>query len=340
MSYLRGLKYYLPSQTLSNDDLVRLNPTWNADEILAKTGIANRRIAGPGETAGDLGFSAAELLLSDVTQGRRDVDALLFCTQSPDYVLPTTACILQARLKLPDSCAAFDYNLGCSGFTYGLWLADSLIESGAARNVLLVVADTYSKYCYRHDRTTVTLFGDGAAAALVCAEDHSALAAVGPTVLGTDGRGAEHLIVPGGGARNPKIARTDEICCDEEGQERAGEHLFMNGPEVFAFALSRVRPGIQKLLDKIGADWEEIDLFLLHQANRFLLEQLRRTMRIPADKMPIDLEDCGNTVGASIPILLCRCLANGTIGSGHRCVLAGFGVGYSWAMTFLEFRQV
>ena len=286
-AYLRGVHHYLPPNLLSNEDLVRLNPGWDAEKIHAKTGIRCRTVAGAEETASDLGCQAALRLLETTGFDGGKIDALLFCTESPDYFLPPSACLLQTRLGLPTSCAALDFNLGCSGFVYGLWLARSLVESGSAKNVLLIVGDTYSKFCNPHDMATVTLFGDGAGAALVTSNPDQALATIGPTVLGTDGRGAEHLIVRAGAARCRRSNGTPKARGDEKTNQRSDEQLFMNGPEVFNFTLSRVQSGIQQLLDLTRLDWPDIDWFLLHQANRFMLEQLRRKMELPAEKMPI-----------------------------------------------------
>ena len=330
--HLRGLHYCLPSSVRTNDDLAAANPGWDAAKIFQKTGIRQRCIAGPEETAADLACEAATRLFAELSFDRAAVDALLFCTQSPDYPLPTTACMLQERLKLPTTCGALDYNLGCSGFTYGLWLARALILSGGAANVLLLTAETYSKYCDARDLATSAIFGDGAAAALISSSPQGALAEVGPTVVGTDGRGWANLIVRTGGARHPHSAR------DAAGYPNAcpGDYLCMNGPEIFRFTLDAVRGGIQRLLDAASLAWEAVDIFLLHQANRFMLEALRDTMQIPPEKMPIDLADHGNTVSASIPVLMRRCYERGTLRSGQKCVLAGFGVGYSWAMTELD----
>jgi 3-oxoacyl-[acyl-carrier-protein] synthase-3 len=316
--YLRGVAYHLPDGTLSNDDLVRLNPTWDAAAIFRKTGIRSRRVAAPSETSTDLACRAAEKLLAEVACPREQIDALLFCTQTPDDLVPASACLLQLRLGLPRTCAAFDFHLGSSGFTYGLWLAGSLIRGGGATNVLLLAADTLSKQCDPHDLATVTLFGDGAGAALITRDGSAALARLGPTVLGTDGRGAEHLIIPGG-ARRPE----------------ASQRVRMNGPEVFNFTLSAVPDGIARLLAAASLGWSDVDVFLLHQANGFILETLRRRLNLPAEKCPIDLEEIGNTWSASLPILLRRCLDRGAVRPGQRCVLAGYGVGYSWAMTDL-----
>jgi len=338
-AYLRALEYHVPQTARSNDDLVRLNPTWDSKAIYAKTGICARPIAAAEETAADLGCCAAEKLFAATGLRRGAVDALVFCTQSPDYFLPTTACMLQTRLGLPCSCAAFDINLGCSGFTYGLWLAGALVRSQSAGNILLIVGDTYSKYCNPHDLATATIFADGAAAALITASPQDTLAAIGPSVLGTDGRGAENLIVRAGAARHRAAPGTPQPRPEDNQNQRSEDHLFMNGPEIYTFTLSRVHSAIAELLEKVALGWGEIDLFLLHQANRFMLEQLRRKMNIPPEKMPIDVEDLGNTVSASLPILVQRCQARGILKPGHKCVLAGFGVGYSWAMTFLQWQS-
>lgn len=335
-AYLRAIRYWLPQQCRTNEDLVRLNPTWQADAILAKTGIRSRPVAAEDETAADLGCRAAERLLEETGVERERIDALLFCTQSPDYFLPTTACLLQTRLGLRDTCGAFDFNLGCSGFTYGLWLASALINSQAAENVLLIVADTYSKYCNLHDLATATIFADGAAAALITARESNASAEVGLTVVGTDGRGAEQLIVRAGGARQRAQEASAPAGPADVQTGPGGEYLSMNGPEIFTFTLSRVQAAIQQLLQRINLDWHDVDWFLLHQANRFMLEQLRKKMALPPEKVPIDMETLGNTVSATIPILIARCQQRGQFQAGQHCILAGFGVGYSWAVSYLR----
>ena len=323
-AYLQAIQYYLPPKTVTNEQLVAANPTWNSENIFAKTGIRTRHCALESQTASDLGFEAASAVIREARVDVAGIDALLLCTQSPDYPLPTSACLLQERLGLPRTTACFDYNLGCSGFTYGLWLARALVLSGSCRNVLLIMADTYSKYCEPSDLATASIFGDAGAAALVTREKPMGIATIGPTVLGTDGRGAENLIVRAGGARTPREPTHKDQC------------LYMNGPEIFAFALSSVRHAIGRLLEENQLTWDQVDWFLFHQASKFVLDKLRESMRIPADKMPIALEDVGNTVSATIPLLLRRQLDRQCFIPGQTCVLAGFGVGYSWAMTLLK----
>jgi 3-oxoacyl-[acyl-carrier-protein] synthase-3 len=334
-AYLRGIQYHLPTAVRTNEDLVALNPGWDAGAILAKTGIRQRHVSQTNETAADLAYFAAEKLLAEVSLDRKAIDCLLFCTQSPDYLVPSTGCLLQDRLGLSTTCAVLDYNLACSGFVYGLWLARALILSKSASNVLLLFGDTYSKYCDVHDLTTVTIFGDGAAASLITSSAEDALAEIGSMVTGADGRGAGHLLVPTGGARCPQQGALESLTGVVSSEMPVDRYLHMNGPEVFSFTLRTVRAEIQRLLDQTSRTWDAVDLFLMHQANRFMLESLRNTLKIPASKMPIDMEDCGNTVSASIPILMRRCMERRLLQAGQRCVVVGFGAGYSWGMTEL-----
>jgi len=329
--YLGALACHVPEFREDVAALCRENPEWSADAIVRKTGIRQRSIAEPGETAADLGFSAAQRLFASAGVDRQSIDGLIFNSHSPDYWMPATACLLQQRLGLPTTCAAFDLALGCSGFTYSLWVAKSLVESGARRNVLVISAETFSRFCSRDDLTTVTLFGDGAGAALVTADPAGALAEIGGTILGTDGSGAEHLIVRQGAAR--------EVAAREPGASSSAPHVWMNGPEVFSFTLGTVRPALQRLAEQEGIAWSEVRYFLLHQASGFMLEKLRAQLGLTAEQCPIDLEETGNTANASLPILLDRMRQRGAFRAGDRLFLAGFGVGLSWAMTHLVWRE-
>ena len=204
---LSAIEYYLPEKTLSTADLSAEFPEWSVEKIDEKTGIRERHIAAPDECASDLAVAAARKLFASSACQPDAVDYLLFCTQSPDYFLPTTACLIQDRLGLPKTAGALDFNLGCSGFIYGLGLAQGLIASGQASNVLLLTAETYSKFLNPRDRSVRTIFGDAAAATLLTAED-SPNALIGPFVYGTDGSGGPNLIVPTGGTRRPRSAQT------------------------------------------------------------------------------------------------------------------------------------
>ncbi|MCX6622768.1 MAG: ketoacyl-ACP synthase III [Acidobacteria bacterium] len=329
---ISDIEYYLPEYVLTTEILAQEFPEWSVARIDEKTGIRERHIAAPTECSSDLAVRAAEKLFHSGACAPRDIDYLLLCTQSPDYFLPTTACLLQQRLGLPTGIGAMDFNLGCSGFVYGLGLAQGIIETGQARSVLLLTAETYSKFLHPQDRGVRTIFGDAAAATLVrgVEGDRSYL---GPYVYGTDGGGAENLIVRTGAMRNPRTVESARPVTDDSGSVRAPDNLYMNGPEIFNFARSEVPTTVKRLLERAGLTFSEIDLFVFHQANRYMLEHLRRSMRIPPDRFCTVISHCGNTVSSSIPIALKHAIAEGKLRQGQLAMLVGFGVGYSWGAT-------
>ncbi len=284
---IKAIEYYLPAGIVDNQQLVSEFPEWSIDKIESKTGICSRHIAGETECSSDLGVQAAEQLFARSACRREEIDFVLLCTQSPDYFLPTTACTMQHRLGIRKSAGALDFNLGCSGFVYGLGLAKGLIETRQARRVLLITAETYSKFLHPADKSVRTLFGDGAAATLVEAADGVDESSIGPFVYGTDGSGACRLIVPSGGMRNPVGAAGEVEAKDEFGNVRSSSHLYMNGPEIFSFALQAVPRCVRELLALSGKRVEDIDLFVLHQASQHMLDCLRRKLAIP----PRDLRE-------------------------------------------------
>ncbi len=305
-----------------NDWLARQFPNWDMDLIYSKTGIRVRYVAGPAQCVSDLGVAAAEKLFRENDIDRRSIDFLLFCTQTPDYPLPTTACLVQDRLGLPTSVGALDFNLGCSGYVYGLSLADGLIQSGVAKRVLLITSETYSKYIHPADRSLRTIFSDAAAATLVDAADEPCL---GAFIFGTDGRGGDTLMVTEHGFR-PK-----ELALKPRKRKRWASSLYMDGPELLKFTLAVVPPLVDRVLAAAGWTREDVDLYLMHQATAKLLEDLRSRLNVNGAAMPIDLEECGNTVSSTIPILMNSLRTSGELAPGKRCLLAGFGVGLSWA---------
>jgi len=313
---------YLPEKVEDNALLSREFPSWDMDLIYTKTGVRVRHIAAPEECVSDLGVAAAENLFREHQIDRRSIDFLLFCTQTPDYPLPTTACLVQDRLGLPTSIGALDFNLGCSGFVYGLSLADGLIRSGAAKRVLLITSETYTKYIHPTDRSLRTIFGDGAAAILVDAADQPSLVGF---VFGTDGRGADTLIVNQGGAR-PK-----QLAIKPRKRKRWPSSLYMDGPELVKFSLDVVPPMVERVLAKAGWTRKDADFYLMHQATAFLLQHLRTKMELNGQNMPVDLEEVGNTVSSTLPILINDLRAAGDLTPGKRSLLIGFGVGLSWA---------
>lgn len=332
---IKGIASFLPDNRLTNEQLAEQFGDWHASQILSKTGIAARGVAAKDECASDLGVAAARRLFDAGVCSPDEIDFLIFCTQSPDYFTPTTACLMQDRLGLKTSCGAIDINQGCSGYIYGLALAKSLVEAGTATTVLLVTADTYTKFINRRDRSLLTLFGDGAAATLIRAvEAESEL--IGPFVLGTDGRGANEIVVKAGGLRCRPTADTAIEKEDGSGNWRSEQNLFMDGGNVFSFALRTVPPTLAQLLEKSGLTFEQVDFIVPHQANKFTLERLRAKMKIPPEKFWIYLEQSGNTVSSTIPIALEAALQQHRIKAGDRVALLGFGVGYSWGATMIQ----
>jgi 3-oxoacyl-[acyl-carrier-protein] synthase-3 len=337
-AFIKAIEYYLPETVLDNQQLAVELSDWSAEKIKAKTGIDQRHIAKKDECASDLGVAAARKLLESGVVAPKEVDYLILCTQSPDYFLPTTACLIQNRLGLPKSCGALDINLGCSGFVYGLGLAKGLIETGQAGNVLLITAETYSKHIHPGDKSVRTLFGDGAAATLISAFE-STEDAIGPFVYGTDGSGALNLIVPTGGMRKARVANAP-ISTDESSNLRTENDLFMNGAEIFNFTLRIIPPLVKQLLEKAGLSHEQIDLWVFHQANQFMLDHLRKKLGISEKRFVMEFANCGNTVSSTIPIALKNAATQGRVQPGHRMALVGFGVGYSWAGTVVNWKGI
>ena len=313
-----------------------MNPAWSEDAIYQKTGIRARPVADSHETALDLGLAAAEKLIRTQSIDRATIDVLILVTESADYLVPPSACILQHRLGLPTHVASFDVNLGCSGFVYGLVLARSMILAETAKRVLLICAETYSRYCDPHDLATVTLFGDGAAAVLISDQRVGALAEIGTAVLGTDGSGYEDLIVENGGARQPDSSHSGRDV--DSSFASGGRKLKMNGPDVFRFALDRVKPACDELLLRLGKSWDDIDVCLSHQANRFMLEALRTNLEVPEHKLPIDVERIGNLSTASLPVFISNWVESGNWRSARTSLAIGFGVGYSWGVIWLTWH--
>lgn len=332
---IRAIEYHLPEQTITNEQLSGEFPEWSVEKIYRKTGIASRRVAAPGECASDLAYCAAQSLFKSGVCTPTEIDYLLLCTQSPDFVLPTTACLLQERLGLPHSVGALDYNLGCSGFIYGLGLAHGLVETGQANRVLLIMAETYSKLMHPRDRTVRALFGDAASAILLEKVSGSAIVGPCPYVFGTDGVGGSNLIVRNGGMRFPVGA----VAANPPGQTLTwdkGDYLFMDGAEIFNFTIQVVPDSIQRLLLRTGKLLDDVDLFVFHQANQYMLEHLRKKLLIPEKKFYTHLGDCGNTVSSTIPIALRHAILDNRLHDGDLVMLVGFGVGYSWGAIMLR----
>ena len=331
MAFIKAISYYLPQQILTNDELIKDFPEWTVEKVAGKVGVLERHISADNETAGDMAVKAAERLFEEHNIVRNTIDFLLLCTQSSDYFLPSTACLIQDKLGLPTSCGAFDFNLGCSGYEYGLAIAKGLVSGGIAKNILLLTAETYNKYLHPHDKGNKTIFGDGASATLVATEG---FAEIGEFVLGTDGRGAEGLIVKTGASRMK--SHLNDVSFDENGNPHSSDHLYMDGKAIFDFTVQVVPSMINEVLSKNGITKEDVNLFVFHQANKYMINFLRKLISIDKEKFYIYLEKVGNTVSSTIPIALCEAQKEGRLHGN--ILLAGFGVGFSWGGCIIRIK--
>ncbi|TAL79893.1 MAG: ketoacyl-ACP synthase III [Burkholderiaceae bacterium] len=329
---ISGLACAVPAAVREVLDLAEQFGVETIQKIIASTGVERRHIA-QDECASDLCAAAARRLLSDLNVEPGSIDTLIFVSQTHDYTLPATACVLQERLGLPMTTAAFDVALGCSGYVYGLWLASSLLSSGGSRRALLLVGDTVSKIVAEKDRSVAALFGDGGSATVL---DYDEGALPMSFVLGTDGRGANNLIVPGGAFRDRQGTRA----VLDEPVVRGPFDLYMNGAEIFAFTLARVPALIAALHAAAATSGNGIDKYVFHQANRFMLQHLAKRMKLPAEKVVLNMQNFGNTSSTSIPLAISTgCTGDDGMASG-RYMLAGFGVGYSWAGCVAQLENV
>jgi 3-oxoacyl-[acyl-carrier-protein] synthase-3 len=333
-STLLAVNYTLGSGQLTYQDIESRFGAEAAAKVLKGSGIRNRRVAPPGVCGSDLAFQSASELLQTRPELRERIDLLVHCTQSPDYLMPTTACLLQERLKLRKECAAFDINLGCSQYVYGLAVAHSMLASGVARCALVTTGDTMTHTIHLRDRAILPILGDAGSASLL-ATAGSAAAAPGflGFELGTDGSGAKHLMIPASGFRQPRSAETAVEVTDADGNTRTAENLYMNGAAIFHFAITVVPATIQKLLAKLGLELDDLDLVLFHQANQYMLDYLHKKLKIPPEKAFCYLENVGNTSGSTLPVVLTEAIRHGRVKAGALVLMIAFGVGLSWGAT-------
>jgi 3-oxoacyl-[acyl-carrier-protein] synthase III len=313
---------WFPERVETNEDLEREFPAWNIPEIESKTGIRRRYVASPEQCSSDLGVAACEKLFTTHGIDRESIDYILLCTQTPDYFLPTTACLMQHRLGLRKGIGAIDFNLGCSGFVYGLSLADGLIRTGEVRRVLLVTAETYTKLIDPADRSLRTIFSDAAAATLVEAVDEPSLSTF---EFGTDGSGADTLIANRGGFR-PEAGSIRP-----RHRQRWKSNLYMDGQSLMSFTVTAIPTVIDSILQRRGIALTQVDLLLMHQATEKMLSLLRERIGVEPERLPIRLSDTGNTVSSTLPILISQLRESGELRRDMQTILLGFGVGWSWA---------
>jgi 3-oxoacyl-[acyl-carrier-protein] synthase-3 len=329
---IKAISYYLPERILTNAELVEAFPEWSVEKVASKTGISERHVSAENELSSDMAIKAAEKLFTEHLIDRSTVDFIMLCTQSPDYFLPTSACLIQDKLEISTNAGAIDFNLGCSGFIYGLAMAKGLVMAGIAKNILLLTSETYTKFIHEGDKSNRTIFGDAAAATLISTDG---FATIEEFDLGTDGKGSENLIVRNGGLRNQKTGNSGEP--DEYGNIISSDHLFMNGGEIFNFTLDAVPKLMDNVLLKNNLAKDDIDLFVFHQANRYMLNHLRKKLAIEEENFYYFIEKVGNTVSSTIPIALYEAMKERDIKKGSNVLLAGFGVGYSWGGTLLKY---
>ncbi len=331
-SSIKHISYFLPSKVVSNEELQEEFSDRDIAKMANKIGVYNRHIVEEKQTALDLAENVCNKLFEKHKYDRNKIDFLVICTQSPDYYLPTTACILQERLGLSKNVGSFDINQGCSGFVYALSIAKGFINTNIANNVLLVMSETYSKHINKEDLGNRLIFGDGASAIIVEKDQEEK---IGDFILGTDGNGFENLIVPNGGMK----CRFDigaETIVGKRNDKRTANDLYMNGSEIFYFVGKEIPKVIEKTLEKNKLQKKDIDYYLFHQANEYMIDFLAKKMKLNKNQYYNDIEDIGNTVSSTIPIAYKRCLEKKLIKKGDKIVLCGFGVGYSWGCVIIE----
>ena len=331
-AFIKAISYYLPSKVVTNQQIIDEFPEWTVEKIADKVGVSQRHVSGS-ESVSDMATKAALNLFESNSNIRpENIDFLIICTQSPDYFLPSTACIVQDRLRLPTSCGAFDFNLGCSGYEYGLAIAKGYITAQIAKNVLLITAEAYNKHIHPLDKGNRTIFGDAASATLVSTEG---FAEIGDFVFGTDGSRADSLIVRTGAKAHPEKA--NDLTFDDGGNPISSDFLYMNGAEIFNFTLRTVPKMVEDTLKKNALTKDDIDLYIFHQANKFMLNHLKKKLKIDDTKFFINMANVGNTVSSTIPIALKDAqdlnLLHGSV------LIAGFGVGLSWGACSLKIHD-
>ncbi len=330
-----GIAACVPSHVRDSDTLARLMDDRQYAQFVKATGVERARKSAAGQTTSDLCHAAAERLLQGMGIAKDEIDMLIFVSQSSDYVVPMTSCLLQERLGLSNRCAAFDVTSGCSGYVQGLSIAASMLSVGRLRRALLLSGDVGTSQFSANDKTTWPLFGDAGSATLL-SFDTSAK----PIFFeqGTDGSGAEAIMIRDGGARHPVTEESLREVRIAEGVSRKNIHVAMNGEEVFSFAISEVPDSVERLYSHYGLSMEKTDYFVFHQANRMILETIANILDIPLEKVPMSMKDFGNTSSASIPLTIVAGL--GGVSKPAALCLCGFGVGLSWASCYLETEHI
>jgi len=330
---IESIEYYLPENIVTNADLQKENPDWNLEKITEKSGVYQRHIAGKNETAYDLSIKACDKLFQ--TNDKNDIDGIIYCTQSPDYIMPSNSFLLHNYLNLKNKVFAFDFNHACTGFIYSLAMANAFVNSGMAKQILIVTADTYSKYINKKDRSTRVLFGDGAAATIVKASNNRR--GIIDLELGSSGSGYNKFWIPAGGLRLPKSDSTSVVIKDDRGNKRTQNDIEMDGFGVWSFINSVAPKQVNRLLEKNNIDKTDVNQFIFHQASLMTLESIMKILKLNEENVFINIHNIGNTVSASIPIAIKDAIDKDKIDIGSTIILSGFGVGLSYGAILMEF---
>lgn len=335
---VKGIYCALPDNPISIIDAGKENFSLeDIQKVSEMTGVKTLYMAKPGQTASDLCFASAEKLLAELGWNKDTIEGIIFVSQTPDHITPATSCILQSRLGLTKNCITIDINLGCSGYVYGLWLGSLLISSKTCSKVLVMVGDTLTRSISKKDKSLSLIIGDGGSATALEYCDNA------PEMtfeLKADGSGADHLMIPAGGNRMPKNNTTAIETTDEDGNIRSLEDFYMNGMEVFLFATTEVPDTINSVLSSHGWTREDVDVFLLHQANKLIIDYIGRKARLSKEKIPVNIAKFGNCNGTSIPLLICDSLKEGMLGGESNVLMAGYGVGLSWGVAALKLHSL
>jgi len=330
---VKSIEYYLPENIVTNEDLQKENPDWNLEKVAEKSGVYQRHISGESETAYDLSVKACDKLFR--SNDKNEINGIIYCTQSPDYIMPANSFLLHKYLGLKENIFAFDFNHACTGYIYCLAMANAFIKSGMAKEILLINADTYSKYINSKDRSTRVLFGDGAAATIV--KKSNTRRGIIDVELGSSGSSYNKFWIPAGGLRLPQSDSTSVEYQNDNGNIRTQNDIEMDGFGVWSFINSVVPKQIKELLMRNNVEIKDVDQFIFHQASKMTLESIMRLLHINKDQAIINMQNIGNTVSASIPIALKDAVVQNKIDRGSTMILSGFGVGLSYGSILVEY---
>lgn len=327
------IEYAFPENLITNADIARDNPNWDMSKVSEKTGVLQRYLATENETALDIAIKACEKLFTKVNKS--EIDALIFCTQTPDHIIPPNSYLLHAHFNLSPSLIAFDINQACSGYIYGLLLANSMIISGAAQKILLVNADTYSKYINPKDRSTKTVFGDGAAVSLITKSEKASKFPL--FKIDSAGKEYKNFYIPGGGCRIPTSKSSTTLSNDGNDNFTNELNIKMNGYGVLSYYKSAVPKQLTSLLRENNLTTEDLDLIIFHQASKIALQSISLKLRTDPNKIYSNISQVGNLVSASIPVAIKMAEEEDKLARGNIISLCGFGVGFSWGTCILEY---